>query len=182
MADRPSVPAANDRPGDRRTVADVQVEIGQRSPLVLDRDEIRDVEHRCTARLDAVADSGGQERVLDSERLKAEGAQRERLAGVDRLSLVEWVPPDRLPRLLGRVDGARSPVAEAARMIGVRVRHDDRLRPQGRKPPAPVEPAVDHDRPSAIRHEKRAVPPMPARPRVDLAPRSEEGKLHRTTE
>jgi hypothetical protein len=81
---------------------------------------------------------------------------------------------EQVQRLLGRIYGARRPFREACRVIGMSMREHDRRRRDGIEPVKPICPAIDHD-PGEIRsNEQRAVPPMPTRSKLDLAPRTEK--------
>src|SRR5919201_85094 len=64
-------------------------------------------------------------------------------------------------------------------MVGMGVREHDRGRQQAPETIPPVEAAVDHHLAAAVPDEQGAVPAMPARSRLDLAPRSEKAKPHR---
>lgn len=79
VADRPAVPAPDDGSDDRGAVAHIQVEARERLALVIDGDQVRCVEERRASCLDAVADRGRAERVLDRERLKTDPAEVEPL-------------------------------------------------------------------------------------------------------
>jgi hypothetical protein len=63
-------------------------------------------------------------------------------------------------------------------MIGVRVGKHDRSWPQTINATSPVESTVDHHFAPAVADEQRAVSAMPARSRLDLAPRPEKAKPH----
>ena len=66
------------------------------------------------------------------------------------------------PRRRRRVDRTRSAVEEARRMVGVRMREDDRGRSNSMQTTQPVRAAVDHDAGIILLDKQRAVTSMPA--------------------
>jgi hypothetical protein len=60
----------------------------------------------------------------------------------------------------------------------MRVREHDRPWAHARELAAPVESPVDDHFPAAVGNRERAVSPVQARPRLDLAARPEEAQLH----
>jgi hypothetical protein len=63
-------------------------------------------------------------------------------------------------------------------MIGMAMRQQDCAGPHVRKVPPPIRATVDHDAGSPIAQEKRAVPPVPAGPSLDLPARAEKDEFH----
>ena len=179
VADCPSIPAPDDRARKRGAVADVEVEAGKCLVLVDDRDEVRRVEDRRSTGRDAVADCRRSQRVLHRKRLKPDPQHRQWPARLHDPALGEGIASDRAPGRRGRVYRARGTVSKPGRVVGVRVREDDRSRAQPRKPIAPVEATIDHHLAAAVADEQRAVASVPARSRLDFAPRAEEPKPHR---
>jgi hypothetical protein len=140
--------------GDRGAVTDVEVEDGQRLPVVVDRDQVGRVEDRGPPSLDPVANRRRAEGVLDRKRLEPEAPDAKRAAWRDHLSPLDRVAADGRPDDVGGVDGAGCTVAKAAGVIGMRVGEHDRRRAEPLELPAPIEAPVDDQLTAAVGDEE----------------------------
>ena len=75
------------------------------------------------------------------------------------------------PRRRSRVDRTGSAIDEARRMVGMRMREDNRIRRDSVKSMQPVRAAIDHDADIVLLNKQRAVTPMLARADLDVAAR-----------
>src|SRR5262245_13474935 len=100
-------------------------------------------------------------------------AQREDSAIIHSTAL------QRLPRLLRCENGTRRAILQAPGVIGMRMRQYDCVGSQPPKFPQPVESAVDHHAPGAMRDQERTVHTMLPGAHLDLAAGAEEMEMHR---
>jgi hypothetical protein len=165
------------RPGDRCTIAHIQVDTAERLVLVANSGKIWNIKHRKPVCSYPIAHGWRPNRVLHRESLEAHAFERKWLAGLDRTAVADRKTGDRGPSVVGSVDRARRTFGKAEGVVAMGVGQHDR---RGRDPfqrLEPVKAAIDHEASAPLLHEKGAVPMVAARSRLDLTASAEKSEL-----
>jgi hypothetical protein len=120
-----------------------------------------------------------EQRMLHCKGLKRDTANSLWFAQQENPAIIHSTALKRLPRLLRRENGTRRAILQAPGVIGMRMRQHDRVGSQPPKPPQPVESAVDHHAPAAVRDQERSMHTVLAGPHRDLAAGAEKLEMHR---
>src|SRR5581483_5167179 len=180
VSESPPSPAPNDRPHDARAVADVETHAAERFGAPRDGEHVGHEEDAGASGADPVPHGRRADRMDDREGLERHARDAPRAprlddAPVTRCNREAFHPA---PGVGGGVHGTWRSAAEAAGVIRMGVRHENRVWAEATDPPGPVLAAVDHHAPAAMHDQERRVHPMARRARVDAAAGAGEGERH----
>src|SRR5207244_188628 len=119
-----------DRPSKGRAVTYVEINIVERARVPGNLQDVWHIEHDVIVTTESIPNRRSADRVVYRHRFEMNPADLDSFTRADDDSLLDRPRPDLLPCVGRRVHGAWRAVPETANMIAVRVRENDRSRPQ----------------------------------------------------